>query len=511
MSAGPVEVAVRGWPVPDYLRTEPDRRSGSFVDLGPSGWQLTFDTETRTDLGQEIRLLTWQERHTGRLRRRGMAYNPAELTADEVHLVQEYAAVQRMRCMTIAEWIHKVFFNIAWKQRGTVIGFNLPFDLSRLAIGHETAKPKHAHRSMRGGWSFRLSTNEAMPRVQIRKVGPRAAFIRLTTPPGRSPEARNQQAGGDVATHHGYFVDVAVAGAAMLSRRLSLKLAAGLLQTETRKADAGHGGPITKEYLDYAVTDTQVTWECYAKLAERYAGYRLGTPLHKIYSEASIGKAHLRQMGLQPWQQTQPDVPHAVIATILETYYGGRTECRIRRVPMPGVATDVTAEYPTVFVAQRLWPFLTAERIDWQDEDAGGVAGQLAELTVERLLDPSFWPQLHRLVQVQPDGDLLPTRAAFGGGNTLNLALTRRSGGPPQWFTYADVIASWLATGRIPTIVRVLAFTPGPPQTGLRSIDRPGRPAGLPHRSLPRRSDQAGGGAAGDAAQRSAGGATQRG
>ncbi len=294
MSTGPSEAAVRGWAVPDYLRPAGDAAVGGsrsrsrFVDLGPSGWQLVFDTETRTDLGQEVRLLTWQERHRGRLRRRGVAYNPAELSEEEVRVVEEYAAAERMRCMTIENWIHKVFFNIAWTKRGTVIGFNLPFDLSRLGIGHETAKPKHANRSMRGGWSFRLSTNDAMPRVQIKKVGPRAAFVRLTTPPGHSPEARNQKAGGDVASHHGYFVDVAVVGAAMLGRRLTLKVAAELLQTETRKADAGHGGPITKEYLDYAVTDTQVTWECYEKLADRYASYQLDTPLYKIYSEASI-------------------------------------------------------------------------------------------------------------------------------------------------------------------------------------------------------------------------------
>lgn len=113
MSAGPDEVAVRGWPVPHYLRPLPDRRRGAFIDLGPSDFQLTFDTETRTDLGQEIRLLTWQERHGGRRRRRGVAYNPAEITAEEVQLIEDYAAANRMRCMTITAWIHKVFYNLA--------------------------------------------------------------------------------------------------------------------------------------------------------------------------------------------------------------------------------------------------------------------------------------------------------------------------------------------------------------------------------------------------------------
>ena len=94
-------------------------------------------------------------------------------------------------------------------------------------------------------------------------------------------------------------------------------------------------------------------------------------PLYKIYSEASIGKAHLRQMRLRTWREMDPDVPDWLIATIMETYYGGRTETRIRRVPMPGVHTDIRAEYPTVFVLQKLWPFLTAERINWTEATRG--------------------------------------------------------------------------------------------------------------------------------------------
>ncbi len=210
--------------------------------------------------------------------------------------------------------------------------------------------------------------------------------------------------------------------------------------------------------------------------SHRYASYQLDTPLHRIYSEASIGKAHLRQMGLQPWRNVQTDVPNSLLATIMETYYGGRTECHIRRVAMPGVLTDVRSEYPTVFVLQRLWPFLTAQRIQWTDEPPDVVRKQLRALTLDRLLDATFWPELTRLVLVEPDGDPLPTRTDYAGRGVYNLAISRRVGGPAQWFTYADVLASWLTTGRTPRVLRVLHFQPGPAQPGLRPIHLAGRP-----------------------------------
>ncbi len=56
--------------------------------------------------------------------------------------------------------------------------------------------------------------------------------------------------------------------------------------------------------MDYAVNDTQVTWECYEALRANYQGHGLTeTPPHRVYSEASLGKAYLRQMGVAPWSK----------------------------------------------------------------------------------------------------------------------------------------------------------------------------------------------------------------
>jgi hypothetical protein len=41
---------------------------------------------------------------------------------------------------TVEGFVDEVFFVYAYDLRGTCVGLNLPFDLSRLAIGHGSAE-----------------------------------------------------------------------------------------------------------------------------------------------------------------------------------------------------------------------------------------------------------------------------------------------------------------------------------------------------------------------------------
>jgi hypothetical protein len=493
MAARTSDVAVRAWAVPDYLNkpTRPPSDGASrkaWVDPGPSRWSLVFDTETLTDLSQRLRIGCYQTRQGSRLREEGLFFDPDAVSPGELDTIRAYAAEHGLKVRSRAEFVNDVFFPITYRRRGTLIGFNLPYDLARLAVDHTSARAGHPSqpkrrspsRSMRGAFSFKLSENPHWPRVQIKRVGAAAAFIRFATPDGRHPEARNREKGGRQQNHRGYVVDVAAIAKALLGGRWSLKTLASTLHTPHQKQDVdGHGEKITPQYLDYARNDVQVTWECYASLADRYAGYALDTPLHQVFSEASIGKAHLRRLGLVPWRIVQPDVPDEIIATIMETYYGGRSECGIRRVAIPGVYLDFTSQYPTVFVLQGLWRFLIAEGVTWEREDPATVQAQLDAITVEDALDPETYKSLHALVLVEPDDDQLPIRAAYrrSGAGPLTVGQTIRQGGPAQWWCLADCIASKLQTGKAPRVLDVLRFAPGHAQPALTSIDVAGNPA----------------------------------
>jgi hypothetical protein len=316
-----LEVAVRGLAAP---ATKPSRWwTAGGADLGPSKTTLVFDTETTTGLGQRLRVGCYHLYKARRLHAAGLFIDRDALTPDEVAIVEAYAIERDLTLLDRDAFVRDVFMRYGWRYRALIVGANLAFDLSQLAIAHGPAKDRTGF--MRGGFTFMLSDNPRRPRVQVKRLGARATAFRFTIPKGRSPEARNNAKGGTVAKHRGYFLDVLGLGAALFGQKLTLSTLADKLGTEHRKLDtAEHGGPITREYLKYLERDVLVTWECAQALIERYERFGFTeTRVTRIYSEASVGKALLKQAGATPWRQLQPECPQWLIASILETYYGG--------------------------------------------------------------------------------------------------------------------------------------------------------------------------------------------
>lgn len=100
-------------------------------------------------------------------------------------------------------------------------------------------------------------------------------------------------------------------------------------------------GVITPEYIDYCRHDVRATWELWQKLRAEYERHPIALQATKAYSPASIGKAYLRAMNVRvPELRCAPDVqlsPAAVFGAAMQSYFGGRSECRIRRQPVPVV------------------------------------------------------------------------------------------------------------------------------------------------------------------------------
>src|SRR5271165_6268517 len=161
----------------------------------------------------------------------------------------------------------------------------------------------------------------------------------------------------------GSFIDLKTIAAALFSRSFSLASLADFLKTTTRKAESGgHGKRLTPKYVCYAVQDVQATWECYRALRDRYALHALEeTPMGKILSEASLGKAYLKRMGVQPFSQVHPDFPAHLTGKILSAYFGGRAEVRWRREILQVLYCDFLSMYPTVCTLMGLWRFVTAQ------------------------------------------------------------------------------------------------------------------------------------------------------
>jgi hypothetical protein len=496
MGAERVEGAVRAW---TSTRKPKRRDSGSpgigdveepWRDPGPSEWSIVFDTETTLSIDQELRVLAYQVRQGDEVVEAGFAYNPRRLDAPDLVELERHARDAGLVVMPVRRFITDVFVNVFVDLRGLLIGFNLPWDISRIAAGHGRVAVGRGpggriDRSMIGGVSFSFDGTDV--RVQVKRTHARGAFIRLALGTGSSPEKRNRLDGGDLEDHRGYVVDVSTIAGAMLGRKLSLAQVADTLGTEHRKLDVDLGGPIGPELLRYAMNDVWVTWDAFQDLRGRFEALALPqTPLWRVHSEASIGKAHLREMGLVPWRKAQPEVPGHLLAAILESYYGGRVECGIRSVLVPGVLLDFTAQYPTVSTLMGMWRYHIARGIEATEEPPEQIVRMLHDVSVDRVLEPGFWRGLEALLLIDPQGSSLPTRAHVGvprsraarRGRTdpkaRHLSLPRRADHVAQWWTLADAVASVLRTGRVPRVVRVLRFRPLEPQGGLRPVQLAG-------------------------------------
>ena len=413
----------------------------------------------------------YQVRRDGELREEGLFYDPDALSKRERRRLRDYVRRHDLVLRTIEEFDEQIIYRLAYRQNALIIGANMPFDLARLAYHHEAAKG----RKMGGGFSFALRAS--WPHLRIKHLSRTIALIDFASPGGqrtaRSWRRRNKWRN----TRRGFFCDVLSLGTALTGRPHSLASLGELLDTPHRKTDAEHGQELSAKYLRYLRNDVQVTWECYERLAARYSGFGLSqTPVSAIYSEASVGKACLREMGVQPWRDLQPDVPPSLIGLIMSSYYGGRSEVHLRRLICRVAYCDFLSMYPTVSVLMGLWRFVTAQGIDWHEATAETQAF-VEQMSLADLAQPETWRKLWVLVQVEPQADLLPVRAPYDAHNpAYSIGLNYLTTDKPIWVTLADVIVSKQLTGRAPQILRALAFTPRERQQDLKPIDILGNP-----------------------------------
>jgi hypothetical protein len=447
--------------------------------LAPSDWTLIFDTETTTDPSQRLRFGTYQLRRQGYLQERGVFYEPEALTGANIATIcsvidkeRAQAVDERIFIMTRAEFVQNVFLDKAYALGAVIVGFNLPFDLSRLAIDHRSARGR-----MKGGFSFVLAQRDDRLRLRVKHISGRSAFIDFAATKGEDPKEEENKGKTIRIIERGYFVDLKTLSASLTSESHDLKSLSEALKVQTPKVDSDeHGRELTEEYVRYGIRDTQTTWECFDSLAERYNSYELAdVGLQELYSEASLGKAYLKAMNVRPWREVQPDAPSKLIGHIMSAYFGGRAEVHLRRQITQVLHCDFMSMYPTVCTLMGLWRFVISQGVSPRD-DTEAVRQFIKAVKPGDLRRPSTWKTLNVLVQVFPDDDVFPVRARypvpgpFDNDDTATIGLNRLSGKEPLWFTLADCIISKILTGKTPRVVRAIRFDPKDIQPDLKSI-----------------------------------------
>ncbi len=483
--ATPVEIAVRGWSritrtknrrrngAPSRATTAEPRQRESAPEDRRFRHALVLDTETRTDAGQALmfgfcqhciyapdgELVPVEEVcfHADELPDadpRGYAHLQEYVRTHPAHVrsAPGYRASRRTAIIALVsrtEFVRDYLLPLAAEAGACVIGFNLPFDLPRLAIGASTGNG--------GGFSLAFDGDANAPRIVVQKAGPKKAFIRWVES-GQRTRGPNR----------GRFVDVATLAFALTDRGGSLDSAyRAFVGDDGGKTHPVEHGIITPEYIGYGRNDVSVTrLAAQEVLREFYRHESLNLHPADALSPASIAKAQRRAFGMTPILDRFPDFPDEVLGYAMSAFYGGRTEVTIRRTPVPTGYFDYTSMYPAVNALMRVQDFHVREKIEVV-EDADTLAeyqAMLDTLTLDKCLDRSMWPRFFALGLVEPDGDVLPLRARYGENSSRQIALSRivagneLTGQTRLWYVMPDLIASKILTGKPPKLLRVLRF-----------------------------------------------------
>ena len=338
-----------------------------------------------------------------------------------------------------------------------VVGFNLPFDLSRLAI-----KPTAGRK---GEWSLALSSlwrnpktgrvvpNPKRPRIMVDAQNSKMAFIRLGSILHKEEWPKE-----------GRFLDLRTFAWALRNKSYSLKGACRAFHVEG-KVDHKPSGQINSEEIEYCRGDAAASHRLLNAIMEEFDRNPLDLHPEKAYSSASISKAYLKEMGIkQPKSHFR--VPNKALGIAMQSYYGGRAECRIRKIPVPVIHTDFRSQYPTVNALLGNWNILKSSVVRFAN-CTSAAKRLLSEIQLENTFDPDFWKQLSFFALVKPNGDILPVRTVYSG-RTQNIGLNYLTSEKPVWYAGPDVVAAKILRGKAPKILKAVRMVSSGRQSGLK-------------------------------------------
>jgi hypothetical protein len=321
-------------------------------------------------------------------------------------------------------------------------------------IPHGDCKEEHKHQKV-------PYYSDYDPTLRIKHLDSKKAFIRWGVPAQSGPQKRNIQ---------GQFIDLRQLIFGMTNRGVSLASACKLynLPEEYSKTHAENYEVIDREFIEYARQDVKATEALAVAVLGEYNKRHYpatGLPATRVYSPATIGKSYLGAMGITPMlergEESAPNDEH-ILGICTSTFYGARSEVHIRRHPLPVTVCDFTNMYGSVNMLMELWKYQTAANIEIDDSlkelsRFSALAADVAKNGPDILLEQSTWPGIIGFAQIIPDGDILPVRARYKK-DSFNVGHNIFYSSQPVWYTYPDILASALLTGKTPNIRKVMSF-----------------------------------------------------
>ena len=86
------------------------------------------------------------------------------ITDKQLKIIQDYTNKNNIELYTVQEFNDNIFYPQVYYLKALCVGFNLPFDISRIA------KHFSDSRRFKGGFSFKLSDNPKYPWIRIMHI-----------------------------------------------------------------------------------------------------------------------------------------------------------------------------------------------------------------------------------------------------------------------------------------------------------------------------------------------------
>lgn len=431
----------------DFKRMESDFKEKQTFDR-----ILVFDTETTVDLYQNLKFGYFEIYQYGILEHVGLYYDPVIVRTKEFTILETYSAQKNIKLYTLDEF-RKIFLYETFDLKSLCVGFNLPFDTTRIAIKSSNAKFRR-----KGGFSLEISKNLNYPRLHITHVSSTLSFIQWGNTKNKIQRFR------------GNFVDLRTLCYALTDKKHTLENACQAFDTPYKKTKIKEHGKITTEYIEYCINDVKSTYSLYLKTQKEFDSYKITIPITKAYTPASIGKDFLKMMCVKPFLQKNPTCSKQIIGNTMTTYSGGRTEDKIRKTPTLVNVLDFLSMYPTVCILQNLWQFVISDHIEYVDATKE-ITEFIENFKLEDIQNKENWKKLQGIVLVEPNEDIFPVRSKYGQQNVWNVGVNYLTSKIPLWYSITDVIASNLYTGKTPKILKAYQFVPVGMQKGLKAIE----------------------------------------
>ena len=447
--------------VPISLRCYPDtykpaKHAASYNnDNANNGMVMTLNVETADNQDQKLRFGSAAIWINDRLYRICLFYDEA-LDERKIQLVKEFGEeLQKQKedyTVTVlpkSEFVTRVFYPYVYEARAKLVGFDLPYQISRLATSWGRA------RKVQDAFSMKLvEDNPRLPAIRVKSIDNNSAMIQFVTPLRKKSEKKSVPVS---KVYRGCFVDVKTLAYVTTNNSFD-----GMDDvTKTFGVDVQH----FKDTIQDNVQSTLTLHKAYCKIADVLENIFLVKPneINRLYSPASIGKLYLERLNITPFLENNTEFPKEVLGYLMSAYYGGRVETRIRKTPIKVTCLDFTAMYPTMFCLQDMYKFLTAEKIETIDTTQE-TQRLLDEITLESITKKETWKKMAVLCKVKLDGNMvLPVRSTYETGKksqNIGVNYLKSTDNTCLWYALADLVASKLLTGKTPVIEEAISFVP---------------------------------------------------